>query len=406
MKLIQSLIVTVITFLTISYGPLEAETKKGGFKITRPEKPSGGIIDLTGDKRETIAFQEKDSEEYLFKVIQDIAADSEGNLYILGFRRILQYDRDGRYVKKIAGVGEGPGEYNYPRQLYVASNDHLYVMDMRKMFHYDEKGVFINHILIDSSPHGCFFVPDDKWAFGVGRRFAENGIVKSICKINLETGKTTHLFSVSDPETKFKRTKKGTGGVMYGRKHPYSSKLLLAPINNQGFCFAGNFEGEIRLADFAGNILCTIILGIKPQVVDSKDIDAFIKKYGEKAVERMNLPPVRPIIENLLTDPSGRIYVVLKKSYADKEPVQIVDVFSPKGKYLCRIKLEMVPYVITKNYIYSVAKSEADEYRVKRLTLPGKNRKNVHGAIKGSKVFKIQNILRLCLILFKSFFFF
>jgi hypothetical protein len=42
--------------------------------------------------------------------------------------QVLQFTLDGKYMKKIGTMGQGPGEYNFPCWIFV-QNDRLYISD-------------------------------------------------------------------------------------------------------------------------------------------------------------------------------------------------------------------------------------------------------------------------------------
>lgn len=68
-------------------------------------------------------------------------------IYILPTKesRIMQFDRNGRFIKDAVTYGEGPGEYNgFPQNIYAdAAADRFYIANMDKTWEYSLSGDFI-----------------------------------------------------------------------------------------------------------------------------------------------------------------------------------------------------------------------------------------------------------------------
>jgi hypothetical protein len=63
---------------------------------------------------------------------------------------ILQFNRDGRLIKKIGSQGRGPGEFIYGMDFTVDEEDgNVYVLDPHKIKVYAPSGIFIRDILYD-----------------------------------------------------------------------------------------------------------------------------------------------------------------------------------------------------------------------------------------------------------------
>ncbi|HEV7587484.1 MAG TPA: 6-bladed beta-propeller [Longimicrobium sp.] len=67
----------------------------------------------------------------VFGVIQDVAIDRSGKIYVLDAlaRSIRVFTRDGRFVSSIGRMGRGPGEFFIPVAMTVDAQDRLYVLD-------------------------------------------------------------------------------------------------------------------------------------------------------------------------------------------------------------------------------------------------------------------------------------
>jgi hypothetical protein len=106
--------------------------------------------DMSLKKELEIGLSEGD-ERYIFGLISDVEADPFGNIYVLDKRmnRVVQYDRDGRFISRFGEKGAGPGEFEDPRTMALDSSGRVYVLDFRKVVVFHEKGDFIKSFGFD-----------------------------------------------------------------------------------------------------------------------------------------------------------------------------------------------------------------------------------------------------------------
>jgi len=72
-------------------------------------------------------IKEKDK----FNFPTSVAVDSRGTLYVVdtGNFRVQAFDRDGKYLRSIGGIGDAPGAFARPKGIAIDSEDHVYVVD-------------------------------------------------------------------------------------------------------------------------------------------------------------------------------------------------------------------------------------------------------------------------------------
>jgi hypothetical protein len=85
------------------------------------------------------------------------AADAGDRLYILDARgrQLIVFDNDGRFIARIGGHGQGPGEYMVPGAAYIDTSNRIYIVDTqsRRINIYETGGRFLESFLLNSS-HG------------------------------------------------------------------------------------------------------------------------------------------------------------------------------------------------------------------------------------------------------------
>lgn len=87
-----------------------------------------------------------DSDIYFGQAV-DLCADSTKNIYVSDASRsiIFAFDKRGKYINKFGTRGQGPGELNYPIQVFCDNHDNIYVDDSGngRINLYDNLGLFM-----------------------------------------------------------------------------------------------------------------------------------------------------------------------------------------------------------------------------------------------------------------------
>ena len=130
------------------------------------------VIDLNGKKETSLPIS------YLFKNIKTIILETgedcmigninelqvfEGNIYILDSskaKKLFVFDWEGRFIRKIGNIGNGPGEYLEPIDFTLdTKNRIIYLRDLKNRIHkYRLNGTFINTITIDAPNSAAMFI--------------------------------------------------------------------------------------------------------------------------------------------------------------------------------------------------------------------------------------------------------
>ena len=83
-----------------------------------------------------------------------------GHYYVsFGFNTLLQFDEQGKFVRKIGAVGQGPGEYTMLTDFDVADSG-VYLKDYMKLQQYTHNGEFVRTIPFDVNICGIEVVGD------------------------------------------------------------------------------------------------------------------------------------------------------------------------------------------------------------------------------------------------------
>lgn len=136
--------------------------------ITQPEKNlkmSDLFSDIKYVKLET-------TKESLIKYIKKVL-NLDGKLLVVDgdMNSLLLFDKDGRFMKKIAGQGKGPGEYAYLTSATVdKGGKRLFVLDdfSHNLFTYDFEGNYLEGRKLDFRATDLEYLGDDKLVFYCG----------------------------------------------------------------------------------------------------------------------------------------------------------------------------------------------------------------------------------------------
>jgi hypothetical protein len=94
----------------------------------------------------------------IFNKLTDIACDKNDNIYVLDKKeaKVYVFSSEGRYLKNIGRLGEGPGEFRKPCSLYIDSNDLIFVLDEsnRRIEIFNKEADYVKSIKIINFPGG------------------------------------------------------------------------------------------------------------------------------------------------------------------------------------------------------------------------------------------------------------
>ena len=129
-------------------------------------------IDLDAEKEDPIPLSS------LFKSVRTVILETgedflignistihvfDGHIYILDSRKakgLYVFDMEGRFIRKIGGLGQGPGEYLEPADFTLDTNNGIiYICDMKNRVHkYNLDGTFIHTITIQAPNSTIAFI--------------------------------------------------------------------------------------------------------------------------------------------------------------------------------------------------------------------------------------------------------
>lgn len=124
-----------------------------------------------GKKGKDISFeesltlgQEQGENHLMFYKLRDLTVDSDLNLYVLdaGNHRIIKFKKNGEFVWQTGRKGQGPGEFQYPRNITFSHEGEVVVGDSRHIHFFNKEGKYLRSLRLDKSYHDFYFLPDGR----------------------------------------------------------------------------------------------------------------------------------------------------------------------------------------------------------------------------------------------------
>jgi hypothetical protein len=338
------------------------ENENGVKVINNPEDPHYGEIKF--DLEEIFMLGAEKSENDLFSVIFDVQADARGNVYVSDIRerRIKKFSSKGEYLYDIGRIGQGPGEFQGARNIYVDDNTgDIYVADFMKVHRYNQNGVFQKTVSINRIFH-TFFVGADRSFWAKTSYMDETGQGEAFEKISPQGQLAKRIYKFSPQITESsKPSGEGTVTVVSGPKHGYEQELIVSKIDGKTFLWALSNEYEMNMVDFEGNLLFKIKKQESPEKFSEKEKDKILSKFNDNARKIVKLPPYKPFFKKIISDDEGRIYVQRTSSPLSEKEEYVYDIFSKNGYFLYQSRFSEEPVVIKNALLYTVVRDPETE---------------------------------------------
>jgi hypothetical protein len=323
-------------------------------------KPIEFIVDLS------IGEEEEDDENYMFSGPRDIDADTQGNIYVLDFeeKTIKKYDAQGKHIKNISRVGQGPGEFEYPRYLCISELGNIYVADVseRKIEVFNLEGEYERALKVKNL--GEISVTRNEELI-IGAKYPEKGKKDEIqfsYKIAVyDLQKNEILDFYRQEQLKWDRVSDGA----FTFEFPLFVKWDINSQNHIVIATANKYEMNVFTPE--GGLLFKFNLDCKPIPVKDevkRKISEILKKLRSGDPETRKIVEYYPVFNGISIDEKDRIWIERYEPFwRDKPRTETsYDVFSSDGKFLFSTKINkyVYPQLIFKNgYIYTLSRVES-----------------------------------------------
>lgn len=208
---------------------------------------------------EDFSIGEYEGKDYLmFNRLVSIAVDSKLNIYILDRQnhRLLKFNREGDFLWVTGQKGQGPGEFQSPRDVSLTPTEEIAIRDGHSIHFFAKDGSYQKTVKFIGSFRGFSILPDGRFLMNIWVR-GELGVA---AEYHSSEGKVIEKF----PDEYRYGPKLTGGGASYGGEFKiFSNKIYLS--------LPGTYE--IREYDLEGKILRKIRrdFKIKPPNIKFED---------------------------------------------------------------------------------------------------------------------------------------
>ncbi len=305
-------------------------------------------------------FPSEDVEKGFFVYPIDFKTNIEGEIFLIDRKkkRVLKYDKRGKFVKYIGRIGQGPGEYVSPSKLYVG-NKKLYVYDQktRRIHIYKEMGSYLRSMNIQHYPdfYSDFYVNEKDEVYEIWEKYSLRSREKVFGK--LSNGKIENIKVLNREIIK-------PAAVMGGVIHGYSLRLFFRHGCGGGYV-SNNMNREIFFYDYkTGSMRKVLTLKYKKEKISSEDRYYIRKYYGKK--EAKKLKKYKPFYENLFSDRKNNIYLLrpLVERISLFKQKKTVDVYDKNGNFIYRVIFpeDAYPLFFENGYVYMQREGKDGEF--------------------------------------------
>lgn len=311
-----------------------------------PAWPEGGAWRLSAEPRVAIGAAEGAEENQLFRV-GDVSRFADGRIAIVngGSSELRVYSAEGRHLQSIGREGAGPGEFRFPRRVWILGDDSLLVADLDKLSWFDGEGAFVRSEPL-GIPRPMQRFADGSYlglAFAPGEDFYATGQVRprySVLRSRPEASDTIAILAGDDAY----RLSHDRGISIYAV--PFGLRRALVVHGMSVFTGDGS-AFEVAVLDTAGRIT---LMARRPDT-DRTVTPADVRRYGEiqldalpagapdERVRRMlreaKVPAMKPAWDQLVVDAEGGAWV--RHFALERDAPATWSVFDVEGLWLGEI---------------------------------------------------------------------
>lgn len=307
-------------------------------QVENPDKPFKGNWDFQIKK----IWEVESAGDDVLAEVQNIRTAKDGRVYVADSKNCLIYifDKGGTYISAFGKKGEGPGEvmnYSGGEQLFVVDDTVIFV-SRGKIQYFTLHGKYKKTVIIPPALRPRAFLSKDVLI----------SAPTSLVAINSDSAKVV-MYNVKDKSrkviTEFEPFKNATQQINSDEEQrrvgiviPTVTPLMCVNSENGKVCYG--MSNSYRIHFFNSNTNKSGFFGLKgrKQVPVSKEfkkrVASWFKDLPPDIVKNTvnGLPGKATFFWDLKVEKNGLVYAFV--SNPDDNSAQVVDIFSPTGKYL------------------------------------------------------------------------
>jgi hypothetical protein len=321
----------------------------------RPNKTLRFVEDLS------INEEDKSGNVILFKPRLAFVDDHE-YIYLIenGDQVIKVFGPDGKYIRIIGAKGSGPGEFQTMTYLAITKEGKLVVLDQttRRTSLFDLSGRFLKSSQWRSDYFRMIALKNSSYIvsqiiYSPDRQFQQ----LAVKEVDFDGHERLIEGNFTPPEPKIFRQ----GKYKIYTSPPVSTNSLFAGDENRSwFYHCVNNKYSIDVYDDSGKIFRKIDRPYRPVPFTDKDAQAYRatqansgNEYIKKAAGEMEMPKIKSIVERMVVDDEGKLWVQTNENKEEAKRILIAfDVFDSGGQYFAKIWTDIIPTIFKKGKAY------------------------------------------------------
>ena len=328
----------------------------------RIDKPKiKDILDIKVERQ--LEIGDSNSENFAFYGKIFLTIDEKENVIISNNRTVKKYNKYGNYMFKIGKIGQGPGEYENPSNIFTDINNNIYVKDFYEFVCYSENGEYIKNIYLNNIGNEAAILSD---VILMERSYIrEKDEIDDVITFNVRESDSKNIAEYK----KIKRYIKGRQVRLFGET--YDNFIFISRTNSGEGIVGLADKYEIIILNGKGDPINIIEKKEKPIKIEKSEKNELINKNYEifkkgpfkitknEIGDLLALPKNKPYFKKIYYD-NNKLFI---EKYESKErKSKIYDVISLNGEYLFILRLNITPVLIKNQNIYTIEKDISSDY--------------------------------------------
>jgi hypothetical protein len=342
--------------------------------ISRDTLPSGAVVvrygplpqgAVTGVPMDLRLGAEDGDPHYIFGDVRGIEAGRDGTIYVLDYQasEVRAFDAEGRYLRTVAGKGEGPGEITEANGIVLVRDSVLWIQDHGKwkMIGVSPAGEEVGRIPMPVLAYGYIWsgTVDDAGRVWKKENHSDEPYVYPPKEGLMEGASRAYMVSY-DPAAEVKdsvslgderyRTvisRNSQGGYTY-RQIPFDARPITV-VDQEGTIWrTASASYRVARLNGPGDTLLVIESDTPAPPVTDADRSRYVNMVVEQSPADRRvaedvaalMPETKPVVASLTVDDEGRLWIG-RAVAEDADPEY--DVFDPDGGYRGTVVLGFRP---------------------------------------------------------------
>jgi hypothetical protein len=326
-------------------------------------------------------------ENLIFGDVRGIEAGSDGTIYVLDYQasEVRAFDAEGRYLRRVAGRGEGPGEISEANGMVLVGDTVLWIQDHGKwmMIGIGTDGEELRRFPMHVLSYGYIWsgTVDNRGRVWKQRTHTEREPTYPP-EEGLTEGSFREYFVSFDPDTevtdsvalgegRFRTmvSRNDRGGYTY-QGIPYEPRPITAVDPTGGIWRTESRSYQVVRLDERGDTVLVVESSTSPPPVTESDRTSFVEETVQRSPDARQvaeeiadlMPDAKPIISGLTVDDVGQLWV--QRTGPEGASPQF-DLFDRDGRYLGTVEFAFspasyIPIWVRNHRVYAVVRDSLD----------------------------------------------